>query len=232
MLISVVVPTYNEEKNIGQTLDSIQKLKHPHFDIEILVVDSSSTDKTPAIVRQHNVKLINEPARGIGRARQRGVLAARGQIVAFTDADTIVPADWLETLVATLREKNVSGAYGFYHIAEGWWAYRLWINRVLPFIMIAGSIVGFHLAPGQNMAFWRDKALSVGGFDESLTIFEDMEMMSALRKVGRVRYLPRLLVVSSGRRGLEKWGFFTRCITSLWKHYILRRSLALFPDFR
>jgi glycosyltransferase involved in cell wall biosynthesis len=232
MLISVVIPTYNEEKYIGRTLDTIKALKHPGMDVEVLVIDSESKDKTQEIARRHKVKVISSPLRGIGHARQRGLQAAHGDIVAFTDADTAVPADWLVELVKTLKKDGVSGVYGYYYVPDGWWVYRIWINGILKVLIHLMSFLGGNLAAGQNMAFWRTKALAVGGFDETLTIFEDMQIMQDLKKVGKVVYLPRVLVTSSGRRGNEGWRFFSRCIISLWKHYVLHKRVRLFPDIR
>src|SRR3990167_3170408 len=100
MRISIVIPAYNEEKYLPHTLQSIQKLlRKPD---EIIVIDGESTDQTGAIAKQFGAKVIRIPKTTIGAARQAGLVAATGEIVATTDADTIVPTLWLNKIETAL----------------------------------------------------------------------------------------------------------------------------------
>lgn len=103
MRISVIIPAYNEEKYIGKTLQSIKDADKNGYEVEIIVVNGGSTDKTEEVAKSYGARVLNEPHRGIGFARQQGLLVAEGDIVAFTDADTIVPKDWLIKLVEALQ---------------------------------------------------------------------------------------------------------------------------------
>lgn len=86
MLISIVIPAYNEEKYIGKTLESIKKLNIPvGWELEIVVIDGSSTDDTAKAAKSFGAKVYTEPHKSIGFARQEGLKHASGEIVAFTE---------------------------------------------------------------------------------------------------------------------------------------------------
>lgn len=234
MKISVVIPAYNEEKYIGKTLSSIKELKTENLDIEVLVVDGGSTDKTEEIAKSYGARVIKEPHKGIGFARQQGLLHAKGEIVAFTDADTAVPKDWLIRHVEALLKPGVVFSYGAFRVTDGTFPYFHFINYIQPHILW-----WFHhffkkpIAAGQNLAFWRKKGLSVGGFDISLPVMEDIDFAIRMMKIGKVIFLHDLIVLSSGRRSREGWGFFLRMIFVLIKYFFLgRESLGGFPHFR
>ncbi len=98
--ISIVVPTYNEEKDIRAALDALIQLDYPAK--EIIVVDDS-TDRTPDIVREylpHNVKLLHQTVpEGRSGARNLGILSANGEIIVVLNADVILPRDFLRRIV-------------------------------------------------------------------------------------------------------------------------------------
>lgn len=96
MNISVVIPAYNEEKRIGACLSSIYHQTELPF--EVIVVDNNSTDKTAEIARQMGATVISETKQGITFARNAGFNAATGEVIARTDADTVVPRDWIEKI--------------------------------------------------------------------------------------------------------------------------------------
>lgn len=233
MLISIVIPAKNEEKYLGKTLESIKNLETNGFNTEVIVVNGGSTDKTPLIAKKYHTRLIKTAGKGgIGYVRQVGLKAAKGEIVAFTDADTIVPANWLIKLVQTLSKPKVVAVYGGVRVYDGWWIYKLYINIIQPILVRLASFLGNHLGHGGNMAFWREKILSVGGFDEKLMLFEDIEIMKKAKTIGKIIYLPNLIVSSSGRRGDEGWKFFWRNFKNAWDYYIRRRPIPTYPEFR
>src|SRR3989344_5752786 len=97
--ISVIIPAFNEEKLLGECLESLQKQTLAKDEYEVIVIDNGSTDKTSAIAKSMGVSVyyyIKE--RGPGAARAFGVTKAKGSILAFTDADTTVTPTWLETI--------------------------------------------------------------------------------------------------------------------------------------
>lgn len=100
IVVSVVIPTLNEAEYIKTCLDTLLNQSYPKDKYEVLVVDSDSTDGTIDIVKAYcrnhnNVTLIFEPKKSASAARNKGIKMAKGEIIAFIDADTIIPRNWL-----------------------------------------------------------------------------------------------------------------------------------------
>ena len=89
------------------------------------------------------------------------------------------------------------------------------------------------LATGQNTAFWKEKALLVGGYDEKLLIMEDLDFSLRMSETGKTVYLKDLIVIASGRRSKEGWRFFTRTAMITVQYFLFgKKNLEGFPDFR
>jgi glycosyltransferase involved in cell wall biosynthesis len=235
MNISIVIPAYNEGKYIGNTLESIKQLeKERDWEIELIVVNGSSTDKTAKIAESYGAKVINEPRKGIGYARQQGLIHATGEIVAFTDADTLVGPDWLIRHIKILKQPNVVLSFGSYRVTDGYFPYYHYTNYIQHyFIALLYYLLRIPYAPGQNSAFWRKKALSIGGYDEKIRMMEDIDLAVRMKKTGLVIYSPDLIVYSSGRRSGESWGMFWRAGWANIQYFLLRqKKLSGFPHFR
>ena len=94
--ISVVVPAYNEEKYLPACLASLGRQTFRNF--EVIVVDNNSTDRTSEIAKSFRVRLVKEKIQGMIPARERGFEVAKSEIIARTDADTVVPENWLSQI--------------------------------------------------------------------------------------------------------------------------------------
>lgn len=234
MKISIVIPAYNEERYIGRTLESLKRLDTNNWETELLVIDGSSVDKTVQIAKSFGAKVFTEPHKGIGFARQQGIIHAQGEIIAFTDADTIVPKDWLIRHIKALHQPKVVFSYGTFRVIDGTFPYFHYINYIQPHALWwLHHLLGKPIAAGQNLAFWKEKALLVGGFDENIRVMEDTDLAIRMTKVGKVIFLQDLVVLSSGRRSKEGIRFFLRMTASTTQYFILgRRSLGGFPHFR
>lgn len=231
MTISVVIPAYNEEKYLSKTLISIAQLDRKPD--EIIVIDGGSTDKTASIAKQYGARPVTIEHRGIGYARQKGLMAATCDAVAFTDADTIVPHDWLSKIEESLNNPNVVGVYSGYKIDEGWLIYRFFINSVHPIIWKLSHALHMEVPGGQNIAFLRMKGIEVGGFPIDFKSVEDYEMIRRLKQVGVVVYRHDNYVVSSGRRGKEGFSMIFRVTIGMIKYFITRKADTFdFPDIR
>lgn len=103
MKVSVVIPTLNEEDSIGQTLDRIPRME----DMEVLIVDGLSTDRTREIAKSKGARVVEEKRRGYGRAYKTGFREALGDIIVTMDGDTTYPAELVPELVRTLEEENL-----------------------------------------------------------------------------------------------------------------------------
>ena len=110
--VSVVVPVLNGEPTVEESLATLLAVDYPADRREVIVVDNASTDRTAAIVRAAPVRYLFEPRRGTAKARNLGIEASRGEILAFTDADCFVAKSWLRELVAGFDSDEVGGVAG------------------------------------------------------------------------------------------------------------------------
>jgi len=214
MRFSFIIPAKNEEAQIGATIESI--LRQPEELVkEIIVVDNNSADKTAEVARRYpKVRVFFEPKPGTNLARQNGLEAASGDIIAFIDADNWLVENWCEIVTKYLKKPNVAGVNGPYIYREVGWFARLitfwgFILVAYPaylfvhYILKKGSIV-----LGGNFAAKREALLKVGGLDTRFTFYgDDVSTGKRLRKVGRVIFTPELVVLASARR-FKKRGYF------------------------
>lgn len=119
MNISIVIPVYNEAEHLEACLDAIAR--QTIEPLEVIIVDNNSTDNTAAIARSYDfVTLLSEPNQGVVHARSRGFDAARGDIIARLDADTLLPADWLANARTVFTDPSVDAVSGvalYYNVA-------------------------------------------------------------------------------------------------------------------
>jgi glycosyltransferase involved in cell wall biosynthesis len=198
--ISVIIPAFNEEKFLGNCLFS---LKEQDFkDFEIIVVDNNSTDKTAEIAKKFGAILVSEKNQGVAFARNRGAKIAKGEILAFTDADTILPKNWLSRIKEEFeRDKELIAFGGSCQFYSGPISARLASKFLLkPFLILDKFFSGGFNLMGCNMATKREAFFKVGGFNEKLKLNEDVEISYRLRKIGKVKFDPNFKVKTSGRR--------------------------------
>jgi glycosyltransferase involved in cell wall biosynthesis len=105
-VISVVIPTYNEESTITRCLQSLASQDLPRQEFEIIVVDGNSSDKTRDIAAKFADRVMIQTSPKVGGARNDGIIAAHGSIVATTDADCICPPNWLSTIKGIFERDN------------------------------------------------------------------------------------------------------------------------------
>ncbi len=232
MKISVVIPAYNEEKLILLTLQALNiQTRKPD---EIIVVNASSTDKTKEIAEKEGASVLNAPKLTIGYSRQKGLQKAAGDIIAFTDADATPPPDWLERIERYLTKPGVVGYFGGFRVPDGPWWYKIYVNIFQPFFnSLLFFLFRMPMATGQNMAFWREKAIAVGGFPEHFKIAEDIEIARRLMTVGKIVFTQSEYVRASGRRGNEGIGLLLRIPKVFFNYFIWRKANVVgFPDIR
>lgn len=113
MHISVVVPFYNTEDHIEECINGLLGQSYPSARYEVIMVDNNSTDRSAAIVGKYSrITLLSERKQGAYAARNRGVAASRGEIIAFIDADCVPASDWLERLIAAMNAPGVGLVQG------------------------------------------------------------------------------------------------------------------------
>ena len=111
-MISVVIPSFNEEERIEKCLTSLTKQNFPRDEYEIIVVDGGSKDRTREIAEKYADIVFIQTSPKVGGARNDGALRARGEIIATTDADTILPPDWLRRIKQGFLDPDIVMLYG------------------------------------------------------------------------------------------------------------------------
>ena len=107
--VSVIVPVFNAEETLQECVDSILDLDYPKEKLELIFVNNHSTDNTEKILKRYEgeIKILYEDKKGPAAARNKGLLNASGEVIAFTDSDCVVDRNWLKHLVTPLRNKQV-----------------------------------------------------------------------------------------------------------------------------
>jgi len=101
--VSVIVPAYNEEKNIARLIESLLDLDYPKEILEIIIIDNNSNDRTKEIIKQYPVKLLEEKdIQSSYAARNKGIQNAKNEILAFVDSDCIATPQWVKEGVKVL----------------------------------------------------------------------------------------------------------------------------------
>lgn len=220
--ISVVIPAYNEEKNIIQTLYS---LTHNETDkvVEVLVVDNNSKDNTATIIKSLGVEYVFEKKQGITAARNCGLRNAKGLIQLNADADSIYPKDWIRKMSDPFYEDPsvavVYGRFGFiptgktkrfvYFIYENIADFKRTLNKY--FKDEAVNVYGF------NSGFKRQDGLQVEGFNHPQGANEDGWLALKLRDKGFGKLFPvtdpEALVWTSDRRLQSDGGILQATLT-------------------
>jgi glycosyltransferase involved in cell wall biosynthesis len=233
MRISVVIPAYNEEKYLPQTLHSLDALTRKPD--EIVVIDGSSTDATARVAAAAGAKVVTVPKTTIGASRQRGLEEAAGDVVVFTDADTIVPDEWLTGIERELGKPGIVAYFGGFRVPDGPAWYKFYINVLQPAgNMLLWWLFHFPMATGQYMAFYKSKAMEAGGFPVEFKLAEDVEMARRMMRVGKIIYRQYTYVTASGRRGYEGFGkLMGRIPRAIFRYLFTGRADTIgFPDIR
>ncbi|MEM3486104.1 MAG: glycosyltransferase family 2 protein [Candidatus Methanomethyliaceae archaeon] len=208
--LSVVIPARNEEKELPGCLESLARQTFPDF--EVIVVDNGSTDATAFIAKEWGARVVFEARRGPGYAREAGFCAAEAEIIASTDADTLLSPDWVARIHQAFEEHpEIIAVFGPIR-AKPFSAPTPLTNALLP-VFETGIICGQKMAlrgkaplfSGANFAVRKEAFFAVHGFRSPRTgqIYsssEDILFGLKLGRIGRILYLPNLVVWTSARR--------------------------------
>jgi len=188
MTISIVIPAYNEEKYIAACIESV--LRHKTDDvIEIIVVDNASTDGTADVAASFpGVRVVREDQKGTGFARQRGFLEAKGELIAYIDADSRIHGHWFDIIQKEFQADetvvSLSGPFKYYDLPKwkGAIVYLWWMCCALP--------AYWHrrfAALGANHVIRRSALEKISGFDTTIPFYgDDTNIARRLHAVGNV----------------------------------------------
>lgn len=194
-MISVVIPALNEEKYIGGCLWSIRNQNYSK-DYEIVVMDNGSDDRTQEIAEKYCDKLFVEPDLSLPELRNKGIKLAEGEIIAQTDADCLADKNWLKEVEKSL--KNNVLVTGPVTPMKNTKLYEIFLYLYNTWLKVSMNTFNFSHASAGNCAFYRDAALSIGGFKDSFP--SDGKFGLDIRKKGPLYFNPDMLIFTSMRR--------------------------------
>ncbi len=204
MRVSVIVPTFNEEKIIEKCLLSLKR--QTFRDYELVVVDGHSKDGTVGIARKYVDEVIFDEGKGAAAARNLAVRKVKSEIVAFVDGDTIVPENWIEVLVRAF-DKGAVGVGGPLLPEGGTLVDEIFFFLMADLVRRMSSRFGSHHFSGNNCAYSREIYLKSGGFREDLDMLDDVEFSMRVGKYGKEIFEPKMVAVASIRRTKQKGHF-------------------------
>jgi glycosyltransferase involved in cell wall biosynthesis len=211
--------------------------------IEVIVVNNASTDKTGHVARSfRGVKVIDEPQKGLARARNTGYLAAAGDLIANVDADTILPPGWIDKVLQEFEEDKkliaLSGPMVFYDISGAAMKLQVRSFYYLSFISYLVNRYIFRIASmlqGGNFIVKRSAMDKIGGYNLQYGFGEDADLSRRLHKIGKVKFTFKLPMYASGRR-IAKEGAFTMGLRYglqyFWTVIFKKPFTQNFPDIR
>ncbi len=192
-MLSIIIPTINEEECLSILLKEIKKQKI--FDLEIIVSDAGSKDKTVEIAKSFGCQIAKGglPAKG----RNEGAKIAKGEILLFLDADNIyLPEKLLEKLISEFKKRNL-GVASFPICPQGNWfdkfaygIYNRWVKLTQNFLAYATNAV----------LVKREIFEKIRGFDEEIKIGEDHDLVKRAAKIGKFGFIETEQVLTSTRR--------------------------------
>jgi len=206
--ISVVVCTFNGSRTIRDCLNGLSRLRYSNY--EVIVVDDGSRDGTAVIAQEYGFRVISTENRGLSAARNTGLEAATGEIVAYIDDDTLPDPDWLSYLAVVFLNADYAGVGGpnIPFPNDGPIAGCVSNSPGGPTHVLLSDREAEHI-PGCNMAFRKSWLQAVGGFDPQFRVAgDDVDLCWRLQaRGGRLGFSPSAVV----------WHHYRNSVRAYWK---------------
>ncbi len=235
--ISVIVPCYNEEKTIGLLLEAVYRQSYPRSEIEVVIADGLSSDRTRAVILEYQsahpdlpIQVVENPRRGIPSALNAAIRASKGEVIVRLDAHSVPAVDYLARCMNDLEAgcgDNVGGVWQIKPGGESWMARSIACAAANP-LGVGDALYRYATRPAEVDtvpfgAFRRSTVEKVGLFDETLLTNEDYEFNTRIRNSGGKVWLdPAIRSVYFARSSLPalsrqyfRYGY--------WKYRMLRR---------
>lgn len=209
-MISVIIPTYNEEDQIEKTIQSIFR-NGTGLIKEIIIADGGSNDKTIEKAAQAGAKIILS-AKGRAVQMNKGAQNATESILYFIHSDSIPPEGFAKEILKSINTNFVSGCFRLEFDYQSWFLkLQCWFTRF--------DIDAFRYGD-QSLFVKKEAFLAIGGFDENLTLMEDNEIIGRLKKYGRFRVMEKTIITSARKyadNGVFKTQFIFYTLFILYK---------------
>jgi glycosyltransferase involved in cell wall biosynthesis len=180
-LVSVIIPVRNDARRLLRCLQSIAATNFPPGRLEILVADNGSTDTSPQVAESMGARVLVFPDIRVSEVRNQAARAARGEILAFVDADHVLEPNWLPHAVDSLSKPDAAAVGAAYYApSDGTWVQRMYDS----FRMRTEGVQQVDWLGSGSLAVWREVFERVGGFDSRLETCEDVDFCQRLRRNG------------------------------------------------
>ncbi len=214
--VSIVIPTFNEERLLESTLKSVRNQTYKG-ECEIIVVDSISTDRTADIAKKYADKVIIRKTT-IAEAKNLGAEKSSGSVIVFLDADTLLDKDFVSRATKHLKSPKVSMVVGTFASLESDIKSKLTAKLWCEICNAISKLGRLSYVGPATFAVKKDKFKIVKGYDENYTIFEDVHFSAKIGGTGRV-VLDRSLKNMTSMRKFKNHGHFK------WSLYALKLCL-------
>lgn len=182
--VTFVIPARNEEYNIEKCILGIMRLDYPQDRYEIIVADGRSKDRTAEIARALGATVIINDRIIQSAARNLGAKNAKGDLVAFLDADNVLDKDWLKKAVVHFRDPNVAAVGNLPEVNhEAGWIGKVWHFHIKS-RHAGGNAVNVNWLDSASLIYVKDIFDKIGGFDESIRFTEDVDIGFRARQKG------------------------------------------------
>ncbi len=229
--ISVIIPAHNEEKYIKKCIDSLLRNNREYI-YEIIIVDNASDDKTSDIIKSYdNIRYVREDKKWLVNARQVWYKVSKGDILAYIDADSRVPQDWVDKVINHFRNDNdlafLSWPYIYYdtNIIQ-----KVWIRIYWIFGWYLSYLIIWYLGVWWNMIIRKNILDKIWWFDINIEFYwEDTNIARRINKVWKCIFDLRLINYTSARRLKQQWLINTWFIyvKNFLSQVLLKRSLDI-----
>lgn len=211
-MLSIIIPTLNEEKYLPRLIKSINNQNFSDF--EIIVSDAGSTDNTKSIATQNNATyILSNKIKHPSFQRNEGAKIAEGETLLFLDADSVLSPGFLKKSTKEFKERKLVAASFYIRFNPNKWYYNIYsyISNSIYFIkQYTKSPVGI----GAGIISDKMSHELIEGFDLNVVLAEDYDYCSRINKVGKFRIIKSVKLLYSSRR-IQKEGFFS----SGWKWF-------------
>lgn len=235
MLISVVIPAFNEEGYLGETLASLNRAKaflqgEGGLPAEIIVVDNDSDDSTADVARALGAAVARETQHNVAKVRNTGAKLSNGDVLVFVDADTVVPDKLLSRIVEAMSDATCFGGA----VDTDYRPMKPTVRVYLQFWRVIAKLAG--MAQGATQFCRRDVFFAMNGYDETLFMGEDVDFHWRLKRIakrqnGGAAFIEDPRVVPSTRR-FDQWRLWR---TLVWTNplfiLLFRRRRTCWPGW-
>ena len=212
--ISVVIPAKNAEDTLENCLKSLTELDYPKYKVEVIIADGLSTDRTREIAENYGAQVIANPGIRAVSGRNIGFEAARGELIAFSDADCVMDKDWLKNSIKYFADERVAGLGGPNLVPQDAPVFSKAVSLLFDYAFSFGGGAPTRVydkviesrAHGANAIYRASVLRRVMPIDEDMFAGEDVVMNQKIRRLGyKLLYVPDVVVHHYRRATPKKW---------------------------